>query len=155
MTWEEESLPWMRDRVSLVLSKTLELLSDGEWHDYEQLLREVIKVVPPGVALRYAQTKRFHMAKQNAKKRLTPEEFKEWLATHKPSTHEATQERSKDENTQIRVGARAKVVDSLNKSTRVEKRRVDEVVQIRRIPVSEKTAVRMGLRGGEAAHGPE
>ena len=35
-----------------------ELLVDGQWHDFEETLKELTKKVPPGVALRRAETNR-------------------------------------------------------------------------------------------------
>lgn len=32
--------------------RAVELLEDGEWHDYKQVVREAAKVIPPGKALR-------------------------------------------------------------------------------------------------------
>lgn len=38
-----------------MLVRAADLLEDGEWHDYEQVIRELAKMVPPGRALRHAE----------------------------------------------------------------------------------------------------
>lgn len=42
--------PW-RARVQ-------EVLSDGEWHDFEQVVRDAMRLVPPGKAFRHAERNR-------------------------------------------------------------------------------------------------
>jgi hypothetical protein len=44
--------------LSPQLARAYELLADGEWHEREQLVRELGKVIPPGVALRYNEARR-------------------------------------------------------------------------------------------------
>lgn len=44
--------------------KTHELLGDGEWHPYEQTLRALMKVIPPGPALRRSEMDRTSWQKQ-------------------------------------------------------------------------------------------
>jgi hypothetical protein len=39
-------------------ARVVELLADGEWHNYEQVVRELMKVVPPGPAIRRAEQDR-------------------------------------------------------------------------------------------------
>lgn len=41
-----------------IRTRAKELLADGEWHDYEGLLREVAKLVPPGIAMRFGEYRR-------------------------------------------------------------------------------------------------
>lgn len=38
--------------------KIIELLEDGEWHDYEKTIREAGKIIPPGRAMRRAEQAR-------------------------------------------------------------------------------------------------
>lgn len=35
--------------------RAVELMGDGKWHDYETIIRELAKLVPPGVALRRSE----------------------------------------------------------------------------------------------------
>lgn len=42
----------------------MEVLQDGEWHDYVEVVREVAKVVPPGKALRKAEQLRLASARR-------------------------------------------------------------------------------------------
>lgn len=35
-----------------------QLMGDGEWHDYDAVTRELMKVVPPGIAVRQAEVDR-------------------------------------------------------------------------------------------------
>jgi hypothetical protein len=61
--------------VSGVLHRQLaqrayELLGDGKWHDYEKTLRELAKLVPPGVALRKNEMRRAQSEVQRRRKGL-------------------------------------------------------------------------------------
>lgn len=38
--------------------RAVELLGDGEWHDYEQTVRELMKLIPPGIAKRKVEARR-------------------------------------------------------------------------------------------------
>lgn len=40
------------------LERAYELLADGEWHDREEIMFEISKVITPGVAVRHAETVR-------------------------------------------------------------------------------------------------
>jgi hypothetical protein len=44
--------------IGLARSKALELLADGEWHNYRTTLREIASAVPPGVAIRRTERAR-------------------------------------------------------------------------------------------------
>jgi hypothetical protein len=41
-----------------ILRRAVELLEGGEWHDFEAVMRELGKLVPPGVAIRRAERTR-------------------------------------------------------------------------------------------------
>lgn len=45
-------------RPTLYHQKALEVLANGEWHDYLPVMRKVAKAVPPGVAYRAMETSR-------------------------------------------------------------------------------------------------
>lgn len=45
-------------KASVWHRKLLDILSDGEWHDYEQLIQECAPMVPPGLAWRKAEQNR-------------------------------------------------------------------------------------------------
>ncbi len=48
----------MPNPLSPQLERAYELLSDGEWHDREVILREIAKVITPGIAVRHAEVVR-------------------------------------------------------------------------------------------------
>lgn len=43
---------------SMWFDRAVELLKDGEWHDYKEILTEVSKVVPPNIAYRHQEKRR-------------------------------------------------------------------------------------------------
>lgn len=51
------------------LRRARHILSDGEWHDYEALLRELMRMVPPGRAARAAERHRVGQAARRARYR--------------------------------------------------------------------------------------
>jgi hypothetical protein len=56
---------------SAELHRAREILADGEWHDYEALLRELMRMVPPGRAARAAERHRVGQAVRRARYRGT------------------------------------------------------------------------------------
>lgn len=44
--------------VSLARLRALEVLADGEWHDYRVTIKDIAAAVPPGVAMRRAEAQR-------------------------------------------------------------------------------------------------
>lgn len=84
-------------------AKAAELLGDREWHSYEQVIREMSKLVPPGIAIRRNEVDRQH----------------NYLTrTGRPGT--APKNYRSDEE-RIRSGARSIVRDYLNKKLVFEK----------------------------------
>lgn len=53
--------------ASLSRIRALEILADGEWHDYRSTVREVAFSVPPGVAMRRANRGRAASGKPRKK----------------------------------------------------------------------------------------
>lgn len=51
------------------LQRARHILSDGRWHDYEALLRELMRMVPPGRAARAAERHRVGQAVRRARYR--------------------------------------------------------------------------------------
>lgn len=49
------------------LQHARQLLADGAWHDYEQVMRQLIKVIPPGRAIREAEKLRVVQARKRAR----------------------------------------------------------------------------------------
>lgn len=49
------------------LERARELLADGGWHDYEQVMRELVKVIPPGRAVREADSLRVAQVRKRAR----------------------------------------------------------------------------------------
>lgn len=88
------------DLTANLARRAEELLSDGEWHSYEKTLRAMIKVVPPGIAMRRNEQDRVHTN-----------------SSHKtPAPAQRKYDRSDDDK--IYSGARSIVRDFLN-NTRV------------------------------------
>ena len=48
--------------------RAYELAGDGEWHDFEDLLRELAKMVPPGIAMRRSEYDRMRAARKSQQK---------------------------------------------------------------------------------------
>lgn len=46
------------DRFSPYMRRALQLMIDGEWHSEEVVVREMIKLIPPGPAMRRAEARR-------------------------------------------------------------------------------------------------
>lgn len=44
--------------------RATELLGDGEWHPYEQTMRQLMKAVPPGIGLRKSEEDRLRLLKK-------------------------------------------------------------------------------------------
>jgi hypothetical protein len=158
MKWEDEEVWWVRERTSQLAHRLLDLLADGEWHDREEIVQAMMGSVHPGMAIRYAQKKRYYMAKLNAKRRLgeQSEEFREWLEAHPtPASWSSNHKRSADDNESYFTGARFLIIDKINKVKRIEKRMHNGVAQLRRVPLSPRARHQMGLEGGEAASSSE
>jgi len=47
--------------ASPILTRAVELTEDGQWHNMEKLLRELAKMVPPGRAMRRAESNRLNV----------------------------------------------------------------------------------------------
>jgi hypothetical protein len=161
--WYDENM--LADRSREVTREILKLLRDGEWHKREDVVRAVLHRVPPGKAIRFWQRARLNSRTANARKVLSEQEFKDWLA----SAPEAQQDwenphRPISENDKIFHGARAYVTDALTASKRIE-RKTDEngVKWVRRVPMnpsyvkSDANQLRMELmrRGAEGARRQE
>lgn len=52
---------------SQVYYRAAELLADGQWHDYKEIIRKTAIVVPPGVAIRKIETIRRASARKHAR----------------------------------------------------------------------------------------
>lgn len=52
-----------------MMLRAVELLEDGEWHDYDRVLAELAKMVPPGRALRRNEMDRRHASRTTERKR--------------------------------------------------------------------------------------
>jgi hypothetical protein len=55
----------MSAQPSAAYRRAVELLSDGEWHDYTEIVRKVAIVIPPGLAMRRSETDRIAAARQS------------------------------------------------------------------------------------------
>lgn len=153
MSWEE--VGWVEERSSFLTRRLLKLLSDGQWHDREEIVQAAIGSVNAGTALRYAQKRRYHMAKYIAKRRGVVE-LEEFLQLYpSPGSYPPMQGRTRDENHQFFVGARFLILDRLNKNKQIEKRMHNGAAQVRRVGFAENTRRRIGLKGGGAAPRPE
>jgi hypothetical protein len=54
------------------LDRARRLLADGAWHDYEQVIRQLIKIIPPGRAIREAEKLRVAQARKRARYASSP-----------------------------------------------------------------------------------
>lgn len=102
----------MLDQFSPPMQRAVQVLIDGEWHDEEQVLLAMMRVIPPGQAMRRAESKR---RGQRAAARARFE-----------SPHRQVQ---RDPETLRAMGARAIAGDLLRHSKRIE--RADRRVRIR------------------------
>lgn len=67
-----------------ILDRAKELLADGEWHDYEELLSELGKLIPPGMAFRAAERSRRNSLKSRGlevKPRTVEQPYERLVAT--------------------------------------------------------------------------
>lgn len=81
-----------------LVERAHELLGDGEWHSYEQVARELCRLVPPGKAIRRSENERFHSTGKRYAKGEYPQE----------------RVRYRDTSELIRTGARSYVRDFLH-----------------------------------------
>lgn len=89
--------------------RALELLADGEWHDRERLYAEMVKVVPPGRAVRHAE-----------------------LIRQTSQSGRAPKDRVKQRSTEFLVATgRRSIVRMALRGRRLEFRTVDGRVQVR------------------------
>lgn len=97
------------------MQRAMEVLADGEWHNEAQVLAEMMKLIPPAVAIRRAERRRVN---QRAAARATT-----------PATRQAQHD---DETLRV-MGARHIAQDSLRQSRSVEYRRAgnDRWVRLR------------------------
>lgn len=121
------------ERRSPVLSKALEILSDGEWHDREEVIREVQKLVTPGIAYRHMEEARRLQMDRSAQRMFGPEEYEKWRAD---PANWARKRPIKDENDYIRRGQRAVAISHTTSSKRLERRKIDGKMMIRRVPMN-------------------
>lgn len=54
----------MPPRSSSAYHLALQVLSDGDWHDYRRVVSEVMRVIEPGVAMRRAEANRIATARE-------------------------------------------------------------------------------------------
>ena len=52
--------------------KAREVLLDGEWHPYEEVRAAVMRVIPPGMAIRKAESERLAEARKRSKRGRPP-----------------------------------------------------------------------------------
>lgn len=90
--------------------RALELLEDGQWHDREAILRELMRLITPGVAFRVNETARVYATGNEVR------------------TKPITEQRA------VISGARRKALLTLNRARRIERRLVDGVTEIRLRP---------------------
>lgn len=123
------------DRRTPWLGEAYKLLADGEWHDREEIVKELAKMVPPGIAWRHAETARINQLKRNARLQLEREDYEKFIAD--PGNLERSQPVNEEEKGKIIRGAqRAAVLISLHASQRIEKKKEGKKILIRRIPIS-------------------
>lgn len=97
----------------------LELMKDGEWHDREEVIREVNHVIPHGVAYRRAdQTYRESRMKNLRQQGMSEQDAKEFLDN--PENYRTKGE--VDTDFLVRSGRRAIIQDSLATNSRIERR---------------------------------
>lgn len=94
-----------------------DVLADGAWHDYHQVVEAMMPAVPPGVAFRHAERRR---------------------AQHQTRTVGTARARTVgDETTAVAAGARSlstRLIRALRVDGSLEERTVDGRRQIRRTP---------------------
>lgn len=117
--------PWSR--------RALEILQDGEWHDREEIIRELADMVPPGVAWRHLEKGRIAQLYRKAQDELGPEAADKWKAEQKERPQPAD-----PTSTQIRKGQRAVVITQLGGSARIIREKRDGKVYLMRIPISDR-----------------
>lgn len=96
-------------RGSLELKKLLSELDDGEWHRYLDVKEEIMKMTPPGLAIRQAEEQRRNMTRRRA-------------APAKRKVKRTTSEL-------IRIGAGSRAIDIINAAVtnrRIEKRKDED-----------------------------
>lgn len=81
-------------------------LADGRWHDYEQLVRTMSGLVPPGQAIRNAEATRVGLIRRRAAARGQP----------LPAGYEPLRQRRASREELIRAGSRNIVRKALNGS---------------------------------------
>lgn len=59
--------------ISPELERALELLADGRWQNYETVVRHLIKVIPPGKAIRTADSLRVAQARKRSRRAGLPD----------------------------------------------------------------------------------
>lgn len=119
------STPWK--------ARALVILQDGEWHDREDVIRELADMVPPGVAWRHLEDARISQLQRNARLRgMTPEQVEKWTA------EQEQRPQPNPTSAQIRKGQRAVVVASLGSSNRIIREKRDGRIMLMRVPLSER-----------------
>lgn len=110
-----------------------EILADGEWHDREPIVKELMRLAPPGEAWRMAEEVRVRSRIRRARNQLTAEAFAAWMeaGNHelnpRPKSMEATVQTGKRAMANSAIGMRA--------TNRIEQRIVDGKKQIRLRPL--------------------
>ena len=98
--------------ISAHLLRVCELLDDGDWHDYEWLIREAGRVIPPGKAMR--QSERVRAKWDGAPERRV---------------------RSRSDEQLIRSGKRSILHDAISHSPAFQTRQTDHGREIRMVHV--------------------
>lgn len=110
------------DKMTPHLRRASELLSDGEWHDREEIMREMGKVIPPGIAIRFQEQVRAGRRTQRLKNNL-------------PVVSESPERIvPRENNTLITMGRRGLALKALHAARRVETKRLENgkaVVRLR------------------------
>lgn len=121
-------------RTSLVVQTALELLKDGAWHNFDEVVRKVMPKVPPGQALRFAERQRINQIINRTRQKMEPAEFEKWLA----DPENLKRRRHREENDLLRRGQRGVAVQLLGNVQRVETTMMDGIRFIRRVPLHAK-----------------
>lgn len=114
-------------------------LSDGEWHDRETLIREVMKKVPPGEAFRKAEDVRHRHRILRARQKLTPAAFAAYMEEETYKVDPPTRPR-KSMDAEVLIGKRAiaNYVVGARTTSRIETRIHEGRKQVRLRPLHPK-----------------
>lgn len=124
----KRSSPWMVE--------ALEILADGERHLREDVIRQLAKRVPPGVAWRHLEEARLNQLARRAKAELSPEKYEQWVANKENFMRKRGG--SDEDNELIRRGQRAVIVTTLSSSKRIKREVVNGKVYLHRVPLAKR-----------------